>query len=184
MRVCKTLILDNMDTLYNLTAQMASIEDMLEETGGELTPEIESAWTETSESLTRKVDNYNSLIIKLGDYSDNLAKEIKRLQSLKKTADNSVKRIKEHVKDCMEAFGIEKLEGAYCKMSLSSSTSTEVDEETVLAPYLARVDRLMLPAWITCDLKVSKTALKDAFKGQDVTPAGVSFQKNTTLRIR
>lgn len=163
---------------------MTAIEEALEETGGELTPEIEATWEETSESLTTKVDNYNALLIKLGDYSDNLAKEIKRLQALKKTADNSVKRIKDHVKDCMETFGISKLEGAYCKMSLSSSTTTEVDEETVLQPYQSRVDRLMLPAWITCEFKISKSALKDAFKDKDVTPAGVSFQKNTTLRIK
>ena len=76
------------------------------------------------------------------------------------------------------------MEGAYCKMSLSSSTATEVDEEIALAPYKSRLDRLMLPAWITAELKVSKTALKDAFKDQEVTPAGVRFVKNTSLRIK
>lgn len=172
------------ETLYQLTTQMASIEDMLEETGGELTPELESLWDETTESLTAKVDNYNSLLTKLGDQADNLAREIKRLQALKKTCDNSVKRIKEHVRDCMIANGIDKLEGAFCKMSLSSSTSTEVDEDTVLLPYLSRVEKLGLPLWITCELKVNKTELKNAFKDKDVTPAGVTFQKNTTLRIR
>ena len=172
------------NTLYELTGQMTAIEEALEETGGELTPELEAAWEETSESLTTKVDNYNALLIKLGDYSDNLAKEIKRLQALKKTADNSVKRIKDHVKDCMEAFGISKLEGAYCKMSLSSSTTTEVDEATVLQPYMSRLDRLMLPAWITCEFKISKSAIKEAFKDKDVTPAGISFQKSINLKIK
>ena len=173
-----------METLYNLTSQMADIEAILEETGGELTPELEEAWQETSESLTTKVDNYNALLIKLGNYSDNLAAEIKRLQGLKKTSDNSVKRLKEHIKDVMERFGIQRLEGNFCKMSLSSSTSTEVDEETVLMPYVARLDRLMLPSWITCEFKVNKTELKNAFKDKDVTPGGVRFVKNTTLRIK
>lgn len=171
-------------TLYQLTGQMAAIEDALQENGGELTPELEYIWQETVETLPQKVDGYNQVITNLAAYSKNLDAEIKRLQALKKTADNSVKRIKDHVKDTMEAFGIQKLEGEFCKMSLSSSTSTEVDEETVLQPYLSRLDRLMLPAWITCDLKISKTALKDAYKDSDVTPAGVSFVKNTTLRIR
>lgn len=171
-------------TLYQLTNQMAEIEAMLEETGGELTPELEELWQETGESLTEKVDNYNCLVNHLQDYSDNLAKEIKRLQALKKTADNSLTRIKNHIKDTMVANGFTKLDGAYCKMSLSSSTSTVVDEETLLAPYLSRLDRLMLPAWITAELKVSKTALKDAFKDKDVTPAGVKFVKGTTLRIK
>lgn len=173
-----------METLYQLTEQMSALESLLEDNGGELTPDIEALWQETGESLTKKVDNYNALIIKLKNYSSNLDAEIKRLQGLKKTADNSLKNIKEHIKSVMEQFGIDKLEGAYCKISLASSTSTEVDEETVLAPYLSRIERLMLPEWITADLKVSKTALKDAFKDKDVTPAGVSFVKNKSLRIK
>lgn len=163
---------------------MSALESLLEDNGGELTPDIEALWQETGESLTKKVDNYNALIIKLKNYSSNLDAEIKRLQGLKKTADNSLKNIKEHIKSVMEQFGIDKLEGAYCKISLASSTSTEVDEETVLAPYLSRIANLNLPEWITADLKVSKTALKDAFKDKDVTPAGVSFVKNKSLRIK
>lgn len=163
---------------------MSALESLLEDNGGELTPDIEALWQETGESLTRKVDNYNALIIKLKNYSSNLDAEIKRLQGLKKTADNSLKNVKEHIKSVMEQFGIDKLEGAYCKISLASSTSTEVDEETVLAPYLSRIANLNLPEWITADLKVSKTALKDAFKDKDVTPAGVSFVKNKSLRIK
>lgn len=173
-----------METLYQLTEQMSALESLLEDNGGELTPDIEALWQETGESLTRKVDNYNALIIKLKNYSSNLDSEIKRLQGLKKTADNSLKNVKEHIKSVMEQFGIDKLEGAYCKISLASSTSTEVDEETVLAPYLSRIAKLNLPEWITADLKVSKTALKDAFKDKDVTPAGVSFVKNKSLRIK
>lgn len=172
------------NTLYSLTEQMSSIEAALEENGGELTPELEEMWQETSESLATKVDNYNALIIKLDGYSDNLAKEIKRLQALKKTTDNSLKRVKEHIIETMKTFGISRLEGAYCKMSLSSSTSTEVDEEMLLAPYVARLDRLMLPSWITPELKISKTELKNTFKDKEVTPAGVCFIENKTLRIK
>lgn len=173
-----------MKTLYELTAQMRQIEDTLEETGGELTPELEETWNETGESLVAKVDNYNALINHMDAYCKNLDTEIKRLQALKKTGDNSLKRIKEHVRDVMIANGIDKLEGEYCKMSLSTSTSTEVEDDVVLQPYLSRLELLHLPAWITADLKVSKTALKEAFKGKDVMPAGVTFKENKSLRIR
>lgn len=171
-------------TLYQLTNQMAEIEAMLEETGGEITPELEAVWNETSESLPQKVDGYNQVLRNLTAYAANLADEIKRLQGLKKTADNSAKRIKEHVLDCMETFGIQKLEGNYCKMSLRSSTQTEVDEDSVLLPYLSRVEKLGLPAWITCELKINKTALKEAFKGKDVTPGGVRFVERNNLIIK
>ena len=172
------------NTLYDLTGQMASIDAMLEETGGELTPELEELWQETNESLVQKVDNYNDLIKYNEDFSENVANRIKELQALKKTADNKVKRLKEHIKDTMEFYHIDKLEGKLCKMSLSHSTSTEVDEGLLLQPYLCRLARLDLPAWITAELKVNKTILKDNFKGKEVTPAGVSFVKNTSLRIK
>ena len=48
------------NTLYELTAQMRQIEEQLDETGGELTPELEDLWNETGESLVAKVDNYNA----------------------------------------------------------------------------------------------------------------------------
>ena len=72
-------------TLYQLTNQMAEIEAMLEETGGEITPELEAVWNETSESLPQKVDGYNQVLRNLTAYASNLADEIKRLQALKKT---------------------------------------------------------------------------------------------------
>ena len=173
-----------MGTLYELTGQMAEIENLLEENGGEMTPELEEEWTETSESLTRKVDNYNTLITKLSDYSENVAKEIKRLQAIKKTYDNSVRRLKDHIADVMKANGIAKLEGNFCKMSLSSSTSTEVDEVTMLAPYYAKVGLLELKPWIFCELKVNKNILKETFKDKEVMPEGVKFVENKTLRIK
>ena len=47
-----------MATLFNLTAQMQSIEDALYENGGELTPELEEALVETRDSIVAKVDAY------------------------------------------------------------------------------------------------------------------------------
>ncbi|MBR4755326.1 MAG: siphovirus Gp157 family protein [Bacteroidales bacterium] len=169
------------NTLYELTAQMRQIEEQLDETGGELTPELEDLWNETGESLVQKVDNYNALLIKIENYSENLSNEIKRLQNLKKTADNSVARIKGHIKDTMVANGFSKLEGAYCKMSLSSSTSTVVDEDLLLQPYNHKIQALQdsFPSWLTIEPKVSKSELKNAYKDKDVTPAGVQFVKGT-----
>ena len=173
-------------TLYQLTNQMAEIEAMLEETGGELTPELETLWEETGESLVAKVDNYNALINHMDAYCKNLDTEIKRLQALKKTGDNSLARLKAHIKDVMVANGFSKLEGAYCKMSLSSSTSTVLDEELLLQPYYGKLQRLQedLPAWLDIEPKISKSIIKDTYKDKDVTPAGVSFVKGVQLRIK
>ena len=181
-------MVSNKMTLFALTEQMADIEAMLEETGGELTPELEAQWAETRESLVKKVDNYNALVQKLKAYSDNIKAEQDRLAKLKKTADNSLRRITDHIKAAMEEFDMKNLEGDYCKMSLRAYTSMEVDEELVLAPYNAALERIAarLPKYITLEAKISKTAIKEATKElpEGVDLPGVTFKENTSLIIK
>lgn len=165
---------------------MMAIEDALWESGGELTPELEQAMAENAESMAKKVDGYNAVIRSLGSKADVLDAEIKRLTALKKVAENAQKRIKEHMLDTMNAFGIDKLEGAYCKVSKSRSTKTEVNEDMLLASYQSAINKLIetLPPYLSVEIKVNKTALKDFIKEQGITPAGVEFVENWSLRIR
>ena len=165
---------------------MMAIEDALWESGGELTPELEQAMAENAESMAKKVDGYNHIIASFDAKAEIIDKEIKRLTSLKKTAENASKRIKQHVCDTMGMFGIEKLEGKYCKMTRAKSTKTEVNEEQITAAFINGLQALneSLPPYITADFKVSKTALKDYIKEEGLTPAGVQFVENWSLRIR
>lgn len=173
-------------SLFQLTADMAAIEDALYVTGGELTPEIEEALQETAQSLVVKTDSYNALMRKFGAQADVIDAEIKRLTALKKTCQNAEKRLKEHVCDTMQMFGIEKLEGQYCKMSLVKSTRVETDEEQLKAAYQAAVDELgaTLPPYLTLDMKVSKTGIKEYEKETGILPAGAEKVESVSLRIR
>ena len=88
----------------------------------------------------------------------------------------------------MEQFGLKSIEGNLCKMSLSSSTATEVDEDTVLAPYRIAIEMLeaKLPPYVTIEAKISKAAVKEATKElpEGVNLPGVSFNKSTNLTIK
>ena len=173
-------------TLYELTAEMAAIEEELYEAGGELTPELERELTETREGLLRKVDGYNALLQKLGAMAASAKTEIDRLAKLKKVAENAQKRVKERLLWNMNLFGIEKLEGNLCKMSIRRGKSLEVDEAAALAPYLGAIEQLQkkLPAWLTVEVKVSKTAIKESYKETDLLPAGVSEISKESLTVR
>lgn len=179
---------NNKMTLFALTEQMARIEAVLEENGGELTPELEAEWTETGESLSRKIDNYNALMQKLKAYSENIKAEQDRLAALKKTADNSLKRLKAHILDVMVFNGMKAIEGNLCKVTISSSTATEVDEETVLAPYRDAIEALQakLPAYVTLEPKISKTDIKAASAElpEGTSLPGVTFVTNKSLRVK
>ena len=175
-----------MNTLYELTRQMAEIEERLVETGGELTPEIEELWQETAESLPKKIDNYNALVKNYEAAVEAKKKEENRLKEERKIDERIICNIKNHLIDVMTRFGYRRIDGKLCKVFLSSSTSTEVDEDLLLQPYGGKIQKFQeqLPSWLTVEFKVNKTALKDAYKDKDVTPAGVQFVKGTTLRIK
>lgn len=173
-------------TLFQLSADMAAIEDALWENGGELTDEIAQALTETEASLASKVDGYNAVIRSFASQSAMIDAEIKRLTALKKTADNAEKRLKQHVCDTMALFGIDKLEGTYCKISRAKSSKIETDDATLLFSYTTMIDELnaKLPPYITVEPKVSKTAIKEYQKTEGILPAGAEVVENWSLRIR
>lgn len=178
--------MENNLTLYQLSAEMAEIEGILQENGGELTPELEKAMAINAADLSKKVDGYGTLIRKFAATSEICKAEIARIQAIKQTCDKSGKRLKEHIAETMAAFGIKSLEGDLTKVSLVTSKATEVEEDKVLAPYAAAIEALQqrLPDYIKLEVKVSKTALKDKFAGSDVAPEGVAFTETKSLRIR
>lgn len=165
---------------------MAALEERLEENGGELTPELEAMWDDTKETLMRKADGYNTLICKTEAYSENIAREIKRLQALKKTADNTAERLRKHVKETMERFNVDRIEGAFCKMWLTRRKRTVIDEDALLRPYAKRIEAFekKLPPYMTVKIGIDKTKLKSDFGDTDVAPNGVSFTEETSLTIR
>lgn len=173
-------------SLFQLSADMSAIEDALWENGGELTPELEQALTETEQSLAVKTDGYNSLIRKFASQADVIDAEIKRLTALKKTCQNAEKRLKNHICETMGVFGIDKLEGQYCKISRAKTTSIETNDELLLAtclPAIAAINE-SLPPYIRVEPKISKTAIKEYQKTEGILPAGAEVVENWSIRIR
>ena len=173
-------------TLFQLSADMAAIEDALWENGGELTEELALALQETELSLARKADGYNALLRSFAATKENLKAEIDRLTKLKKTAENAEKRIKQHICDTMGAFGIDKIEGDKCKISRTRTTAIETNDDMLMFSYQKNLDDLnaILPPYIKAEMKVSKTAIKEFQKEQGILPAGAEVVENYSLRIR
>ena len=172
--------------LYELTAEQARIEDLLEENGGEITPEIEEALTLTAEALPKKVDGYGVLIRQFAAAEAACDAEIKRLQGLKKTAQNAQKGMKDHILYAMQTFGFDKLAGETTKFSTRSSKAVDVNEDVLLMNYREKIARFVstLPDWISLEVKVSKQVIKDAYKATGITPEGAQVVENTSLIMK
>ena len=74
-------------TLYDLTTEQMVINRMLEENGGELTPELEQALMITEENLSVKTEGYCKAIAIYKGEVETLKAEIDRLTAKKKTAE-------------------------------------------------------------------------------------------------
>ena len=172
--------------LYELTAEQARIEDLLEENGGEITPEIEEALTLTAEALPKKVDGYGVLIRQFAAAEAACDAEIKRLQGLKKTAQNAQKGMKDRILYAMQTFGFDKLAGETTKFSSRSSKAVDVNEDVLLMNYREKIARFVstLPDWISLEVKVSKQVIKDAYKATGITPEGAQVVENTSLIMK
>lgn len=173
--------------LFQLTADMAAIEDALWENGGELTPELEEAMTETSASLVAKTDGYGALIRKFDSAASAIDVEIKRLQALKKTATNAVERLKGRVLYSMQTNSMEKLDGTYTKFSLRRSDKAITDDESILAPYIFALEEFVktLPAYVKLgDLKVDKTVIKNMIKKEGIQIPGAVLEDNWSVIMR
>lgn len=174
-------------TLFQLSADMAAIEDALWESGGELTEELALAMQETEAGLAKKADGYIALIRSFAAQKDILKAEEERYAKLRKVAENAEKRLKQHLCDTMGIFDMQKIEGDKGKITRVKSTSTETQDEVILAPYQAKMDELResLPAYVKVpELKVDKTAIKELFKETGVLINGAAFVENFSVRIK
>jgi hypothetical protein len=175
-----------MASLYELQGTMFQIEQALDDNGGELTDELAELLTDTELSIKQKADGYRAIMAKFSDKADAADKEIKRLQDIKKAAKNAEKRMKEYILGVMGIYGIKKIEGDLCSMTRTTSKALDVNEELLLSAFNEKIAELQaqLPDYLTIEVKVSKTAIKNKFKDTDVLPAGCSYVEYESLRIR
>lgn len=94
-----------MDSLFAISNDLRKIIEDIEIQGGEITPEQEEDLIISEANLKEKLEHYRKAILIL-EYQEQLAyDEIKRLQSVKKTKDNIVNRLKTNVLNAVLEFG-------------------------------------------------------------------------------
>lgn len=92
-------------SLRQLDEDWQRLSDALEETGGELTPEMEEEFAELLHAHGDKVEGYIALIIEAQAEADMFKAEEKRLNALRKTAENKASNLKARLLFSMEQRG-------------------------------------------------------------------------------
>ena len=158
-------------TLYQISEDQRRLNAMLEETGGELTPELEEALAITEQNFVVKAENYGKAILHYKQMVAAAKAETDRIKAIQKTCENAIARMEERLRDAMILFDKPKVEMATLKLSLRKSERVVIDDEN------------NLPAdCIVVKTEVSKTEVKRHLKAGETI--GAHLEENQSLQIR
>lgn len=158
-------------TLYQISEEQRRLDAMLEESGGELTPEIEEALAVNENNFMEKGRDYGFAILRYKAFIDAIKAEKNRLDGLKKTAENAIARMEERMVTAMQTFGREKVEMDTIKLSLRKSERVVVDDENAVPADCK-----------TIKVDISKTELKKHLKAGE--ECGAHLEENQSLQIK
>lgn len=159
-------------TLYTITEEQQMINALLEENGGELTPEIEAAMQITEDNFIAKAEAYGATISEYDAQAEACAAEIKRLTAFKKTCENVSKRMKERLTDAMHTFNTDKVTAGTFRFSFRKSTAVVIENEDMIPEDYFRTERI-----------ICKKELMDALKAGEVI-VGATLQTRQSLQMR
>lgn len=158
-------------TLYQISEDQRRLNAMLEETGGELTPELEEALAITEQNFVTKAENYGKAILHYKQMVAAAKAETDRIKAIQKTCENAIARMEERLRDAMVLFDKPKVEMATLKLSLRKSERVVIDDEN------------NLPAdCIVVKTEVSKTEVKRHLKAGETI--GAHLEENQSLQIK
>lgn len=159
-------------SLFKVTVEQMHINDMLMETGGELTPELEEALIINAENFQLKVEGYATSIHRFDALEDAADAEIMRLTAIKKSAQGAKKRLKDTLANAMEVFGYDKYDIGLHKLSFRTSQAVNITDEVRIPNNYIKVET-----------KIDKESLKRDLKAGLVIE-GAELVTNRNLQLR
>lgn len=167
-----------MNTLWEITQEFLTLASIIEEAGGEATDELLEELAISRENFAHKAEGYTRLILKWESEIDAAAAEIKRIQAIKKTKENSVARLKETLLHALQVFGqedktgVKRYETALFKLSTRRSQAVEIVDEAELPEAF----------WVV-KKEVSKSAIAASLKDGEEVPGAV-LKENYSVQIK
>lgn len=159
--------------LYEITNEIKKLSDLLDSEEMD-----EETYKDTLEilniELQDKSGNIINFINEIEYGNETIAKEIKRLQELKKIRENKIYNLKKYIVMCMNALELKKVETPAGILSFRKSESIEITNSEEIPSEFISFD-------IT--EKIDKTALKTAIKGGKVIE-GAILKINQNLQIK
>ena len=126
-----------MANIYQLSQELLSIFDVLEENGGELTPELEEQLAITQDCFKSKIKDYTNVVKMLQNEIVDIRAEKARLNELQKSKEKTIERLKKIIIKAIETFGDATTSGTRYidygtgKVSIRRTQTLEVDDDRI-----------------------------------------------------
>lgn len=124
-----------MSNLYEITQQLEVIVKTLELAEGEITPELEDAFTRLEMEAGGKIRAIRNFVKNEESRLEAIKLETDRLKGMKKASENKIEWLKNYLMTCIERMG-GKYDGATFKLGIGESLSVEADLERLPELYV------------------------------------------------
>jgi len=183
--------------LYNMTAEQSAIYEMLDETSGELTPEIESELDKFEANLLGRAFTMKSIITRFEDKAK-LAREKKDMfHAIEKECVRAVETGKLYIKSFMQQSGKSKLEYEAETISLRKTPDAVfVENECAVPETYRRFTAKLTPEHyqllvVACEIsgiklpeiksEVDKMAIKETYKTTGIEVDGTKITSDFSV---
>lgn len=162
--------------LYELPAEMAAIDRLIDEQDGELTQDILDRLDQIEVTLAVKAEGIACIVRSSQAEAEALQAEIDRLQSRKRAADGRAAGLKEYLLRTMREHGRDKIDAGLFKIRRQRNGVPAVNVDPNI------IDRLP-DRYKKIVIEPNRAAMRDAARDGEALPDGVEIVYGEHIRI-
>jgi hypothetical protein len=178
-------------TLHELViGERRALSELLDETEGELTPEIEQLLTELDLKIDDKLESVGLYVLGQTAIVKAIKEEEARLAARRKAVERGVDGLKAYAERMMREAGKTSVKGTRCTVALQKnppSVKGDLDVEQLrnLATIEEQFDSaIRLVRRVPETFSLDRRAVLELHKGGDALPEGLTVEQGESLRIR
>lgn len=171
--------------LYKLVEIRATLDRVLEEAEGELTPEVEEMLDALDGRVDEKIERIGLYIRERGAAAKAVKEERDRLDALAKREERAAESLKGYVKRHMEALGKTKVHGLLATVAIQHNSQPSVT--TSLAPaelYAEPASRPFVHREETVLYSLDREAVLAVWKRHEPLPETIVVDLGSHIRVR
>ena len=167
-------------TLNDIIRKFQDLENLIIESDGEITDDLESILHQNNEDLSKKLDGYEKFARYLKGQVEYLKTAEEQYSKRRKVLDNSITRIKERMLNAMLIVGKDKIKTTEYNFSVGNSEKWNLDLEKLNEKQR---NELLLSGLAENVFKAKISEIKNQYKDLDL-PDWIIVDKNKHLRVK